>query len=73
MLNLIYIPATILNAQGAPELAFYLCWLDYPMFNVMKVGLIRTETIAQGCERCNFRFCRWEDRVEVTPDFLNNY
>jgi hypothetical protein len=59
-----------LNAQGAPELAPYLCWLDYPMMKVMRVGLVRTETIAQGCERCNFRFCRWEDRQEITPDFL---
>ncbi len=45
-----------LAEQGAPELAPYLCWLDYPMCKAMQVKLVRTETIAQGCERCNFRF-----------------
>jgi hypothetical protein len=60
-----------LTRQGAPELAPYLCWLDYPMCAAMRVRLIRTETIAQGAERCNFRFSRGP-AVEVRPDFLNN-
>jgi hypothetical protein len=60
-----------LSQQGAPELAPYLCWLDYPMCRAMRVKLVRTETIAQGCERCNFRFSRGQ-AVEVTPDFLKN-
>jgi hypothetical protein len=57
--------------QGAPELAPYLCWLDYPMCSVMRVKLVRTETIAQGFERCNFRFSRGQAE-EVTPGFLKN-
>jgi hypothetical protein len=60
-----------LNQQGAPELAPYLCWLDYPMCAVMRVKLVRTETIAQGCEKCNFRFSRGP-AVEVKPDFVGN-
>lgn len=60
-----------LTAQGAPELAPYLCWLDYPMCNVMRVTLVRTQTIAQGDEKCNFRFCHWQG-VEIVPDFMKN-
>jgi hypothetical protein len=58
-----------LTRQGASELAPYLCWLDYPLCTAMRVKLVRTETIAQGCERCNFRFSRGQ-AVEVMPDFL---
>ena len=61
-----------LDQQGASELAPYLCWLDYPMCNAMHVGLIRTETIAQGFTKCNFRFCKWQSGAQVTPDFLKN-
>lgn len=61
-----------LTRQGSPELAPYLCWLDYPMCAAMHVKLVRTETIAQGCERCNFRFSRGQ-AMEVTPDFLKDY
>ena len=60
-----------LTAQGAPELAPYLCWLDYPMCAAMRVGLVRTETIAQGGQKCNFRFCKWQG-VEIVPDFMKN-
>lgn len=60
-----------LSQQGAPELARYLCWLDYPMCVAMRVKLVRTETIAQGCERCNFRFSLGP-AVEVEPDFVSN-
>jgi hypothetical protein len=60
-----------LTREGAPELAPYLCLLDYPMCKSMRVRLVRTETIAQGCERCNFRFSRGP-AVEVIPDFVKN-
>lgn len=59
-----------LTEQGARELAPCLCWLDYPMCAAMRVGLIRTETIAQGSEKCNFRFCRRQGRAEIVPDFM---
>ena len=60
-----------LTREGVPELAPYLCWLDYPMCKSMRVKLVRTETIAQGCERCNFRFSRGPG-VDVKPDFLKS-
>ena len=58
-----------LTKQNALELAPHLCWLDYPMCAAMRVRLMRTETIAQGGEKCNFRFCSGQ-AVEVKPDFL---
>jgi L-2-amino-thiazoline-4-carboxylic acid hydrolase len=58
-----------LGQQGAPELAPYLCWLDYPVFAAMRVRLIRTETLAQGGQRCDFRFSRGQP-VHVEPEFL---
>ncbi len=60
-----------LTQQGAPELAPYLCWFDYPMCAAMLVRLRRTETIAQGGQKCDFRFCRGQ-AVEVMPDFMKN-
>jgi hypothetical protein len=60
-----------LNREGAPELVPFLCWLDYPMCSAMKVKLVRTETIAQGCERCNFRFSRGP-AIDVVPGFMEN-
>ena len=59
-----------LAREGAPELAPYGCWIDYPMSAAMHVRLDRTETIAQGGHRCDFRFSRREP-VEVEPEFLH--
>lgn len=58
-----------LDREGAPELAPYLCWTDYPMFGSMGMKLERTETIAQGGQRCDFRLSR-EKPAPVEPEFL---
>ena len=59
-----------LEREGAPELAPYLCWADYPMFAAMGMKLTRTETLAQGGQRCDFRLSRGKpERVE--PEFLH--
>jgi pimeloyl-ACP methyl ester carboxylesterase len=59
-----------LKREGAPELAAYGCWVDYPAYAAMGVKLIRTETIAQGGQRCDFRFSRGTP-VKVEPEFLH--
>lgn len=61
-----------LTAQGAAELAPYLCWLDVPMCAAERVGLMRTQTLARGDARCDFRFCRWGDQPEMRSDFLDS-
>jgi hypothetical protein len=60
-----------LSREGAPELAPYGCWVDYPAYAAMGVKLIRTETIAQGGQRCDFRFARGQP-VQVSPPFLDH-
>ena len=37
-----------LAREGAPDLAPYLCWTDYPLFAAARLRLDRTETLAQG-------------------------
>jgi hypothetical protein len=59
-----------LDREGAAEYAPYLCWIDYPQFAAMGLRLDRTETIAQGGQRCDFRIGRGEP-VQVEPEFLN--
>jgi hypothetical protein len=46
----------LVQAQGAEEFAPYVCMSDIALSNAMGWGLIRTETLADGCERCDFRF-----------------
>lgn len=45
-----------LQDQGAEEFAPYVCMSDIALSDAMEWGLIRTETLADGCERCDFRF-----------------
>jgi hypothetical protein len=53
-------------ASGAAELAPYICLADVPGSEAFGWGLERTETLAQGGKRCDFRFRRGrETRVKV--------
>jgi|GEM_PF-349071 len=45
-----------LHSQGADELAPYLCLTDYALYSALGIGLKRTMTLAEGCEKCDFRF-----------------
>ncbi|MFQ6035119.1 MAG: L-2-amino-thiazoline-4-carboxylic acid hydrolase [Sedimentisphaerales bacterium] len=42
--------------QDAKEFAPYVCLSDIALSDTLGWGLIRTETLAEGFERCNFRF-----------------
>ncbi len=42
--------------QGAAEFAPYVCLSDIPLGDTFGWGVIRSETLADGCQRCNFRF-----------------
>jgi hypothetical protein len=41
---------------GAEEFAPYICMSDIPLGDALGWGLIRTRTLADGCDRCDFRF-----------------
>jgi hypothetical protein len=45
-----------LKKQGAPELAPYLCNIDILYSEAFSWGLIRKTTLAQGFDKCDFRF-----------------
>ncbi|MCM1327826.1 MAG: L-2-amino-thiazoline-4-carboxylic acid hydrolase [Ruminococcus sp.] len=42
--------------ESCPELAKYLCRLDFVLADIMGMELKRTETIAEGYEKCDFRY-----------------
>ena len=44
--------------QSAQEYLPYICLGDYPMFKAIGVGLIRSSTIGNGGEYCDFHFVR---------------
>ncbi len=53
------------HAQGAGEFTPFLCLLDFPMSKAMGTGLVRTMTLAEGAEKCDFRFKRGREVREV--------
>lgn len=44
------------RAQGAEELAPYLCLSDYVVSNAFERGLVRYKTVAEGADVCDFRY-----------------
>lgn len=44
------------GAQGAKEFTPYVCLFDYVQSRLAGTGLVRTMTLAQGAEKCDFRF-----------------
>ena len=44
--------------EGCPEYAKYLCRLDYMTSEMMGIRLKRTMTLAEGFDKCDFRFSR---------------
>ena len=42
--------------EGCPDLAKYLCRLDFMLVELIGIHLERTMTLAEGCEKCDFRF-----------------
>lgn len=51
------------RAQGADEFTPYVCLFDYPHSRLSGTGLVRTMTLAEGAEKCDFRF-----RIGAEPE-----
>jgi len=60
-----------LHSQGADELTPYLCLTDYALFGALGIELKRTMTLAEGCEKCDFRFKRGGPPSGWPPPWLN--
>ena len=61
-----------LAAQGAPEIAPYLCPVDILFSEAMGWGLTRTMTLAQGADKCDFRFKKGGPTNVAVPVALGN-
>jgi len=58
----------LLKAQDAMELAPYVCAVDKVSSELLGWGLTRTMTLAEGFEKCDFRFKKGgQTRVETRP------
>ncbi len=42
--------------EGCPELAKYMCRLDFVIADIMGMKLVRTKTLAEGADLCDFRY-----------------
>ena len=45
-----------MKRHGGEEFAPYVCMSDIALSEAMGWGLIRTQTLADGCPHCDFRF-----------------
>lgn len=55
------------EAQRAAEFAPYLCLFDFAMWKAFGLGLRRTTTIAEGCEKCDFRYGKGRETTDGWP------
>lgn len=62
-----------LRAQGAPELAPYICPVDILYSQALGWGLKRTTTLAEGAARCDFRFQKGGETRVAVPEPLQQY
>lgn len=57
--------------QGADEITRYICLRDYIFWGAMDVGFFRTTTLAEGGNRCDFRWKKGkETRIAWPPPWL---
>jgi hypothetical protein len=57
--------------MGADEFIPFLCCCDFPLYKAMDTGLVRTMTLSEGADRCDFRFKRGREvREGWPPTFL---
>ena len=66
-------PVKFLAEQGAPELAPHICPADILSSEILGWGLQRTMTLAEGAERCDFRFKKGGETQVVVPESLEKY
>ena len=59
------------RTQNAEELVPYICVLDFPMSRAFNRGLIRTMTLAEGADKCNFRYKKDRKTQEILPPGFN--
>jgi hypothetical protein len=66
-------PVKFLTEQGALELAPYICPMDILSSELLGWGLKRTMTLAEGAERCDFRFKKGGETRVAVPEPLEKW
>jgi hypothetical protein len=59
-----------LESEGSLELAPYICAIDMPASELLGWGLSRTQTLAEGAHKCDFRFKKDGKTRIVLPQSL---
>ncbi len=61
----------LFHAQDADEFTRFICLTAFPYNKSLGTGLIVTKTIAEGAEKCEFRFKRGREvKQGWPPEFL---
>lgn len=61
------------HSQGADEFTRFACLTDFPMSKFTGSGLVRTMTLAEGAEKCDFRYKRGREvKQGWPPEFLKS-
>jgi hypothetical protein len=55
------------QAHGAGELLPYVCLGDFPYSRATGTGLVRTMTLAEGADKCDFRYKRGREVTQGWP------
>jgi hypothetical protein len=55
------------HAQGADEFLPFYCFLDFVTYRTPGWGFVRTMTLAEGHEKCDFRFKRGGETARAWP------
>lgn len=60
------------HAQHAEELIPYICVLDFPISRAFDRGLVRTMTLTEGADKCDFRYKKGRMTQERVPPGFHN-
>ena len=52
------------HSQGADEFTPFVCLYDFPVSRLTNSGLVRTMTLAEGAEKCTFRYKRGREVIQ---------
>lgn len=63
----------LFRSQDAGEFARYVCLYDYPKSKMTGTGLVRTMTLAEGQEMCDFRFRFGQEPVNQQNTRIEGY
>jgi hypothetical protein len=61
------------HSQNAVEILPFICLVDFPLSKAFGRGLVRTMTLSEGAEKCDFRYKRGRETEEGwPPEFLRH-